>query len=148
MASATLPGSPLSVMVPNPRRGIRSPLLSVTHGIEFFSASGAANDRTPPRPRNMAEAALVCRNWRRFIPLELGSLFILVVQLLAHCDYHPNAYMRKLFVIVKMTSAKLPMCFRFTNRVIFGFFSGYHAPGQGHREAAIGLLQRFLRGSQ
>src|SRR5882757_699478 len=83
MASAThlSPTSPFSVMVPNPRRGIFRPLLSVTSGIEFSRAlvSGAAYNCARPRPRNIAEAAnpaLVCRNWRRSIPLELRSLFI------------------------------------------------------------------------
>ncbi|HLX94469.1 MAG TPA: hypothetical protein VKU37_01860 [Verrucomicrobiae bacterium] len=41
---------------------------------------GAANDGAPPRLRNMAAAvnsALVCKKWRRLIPLELRSLFIL-----------------------------------------------------------------------
>src|ERR1019366_10434295 len=85
MASAThlIPTSPLSVMVPNPRRGICRPLLRVTSGIKFFwvLVFGAANDSVLPRLRNMAEAAnsaLVCKNWRRLIPLELRSLFILV----------------------------------------------------------------------
>src|ERR1035441_7012810 len=83
MASAThlIPTSPLSVMVPNPRRGICRPLLRVTSGITFFwgLVFGAANDGALPRLRNMAEAAhpaLVCKNWRRFILLE--ALFILV----------------------------------------------------------------------
>src|SRR5271154_2390334 len=86
MASAThlFPTSPLSVMVPNPRRGICRPLLSVRSGIKFswVPAFGAANDCALPRLRNMAEAAnsaLVCKNWRRLNPLELRSLFILVV---------------------------------------------------------------------
>src|ERR1035437_2776431 len=85
MASAThlIPTSPLSVMVPNPRRGICTPLLRVTSGVRFFRVLvfGAAKDCALPRPRNMAEAAhpaLVCKNWRRLIPLELRSLFILV----------------------------------------------------------------------
>src|ERR1017187_7553710 len=85
MASAThlIPTSPLSVMVPNPRRGICRPLLRVTSGITFFwvLVCGAANDSVLPRLRNMAEAAhsaLVCKNWRRLIPLEWRSLFILV----------------------------------------------------------------------
>src|SRR5215472_7401603 len=86
MASAThlTPTSPLSVIVPSPRRGIRRPLLSVTSGIEFSGAppSGAAIDCTPPTLKNIAEAAnpaLVCKNWRRFISLVLGFLFILVI---------------------------------------------------------------------
>src|ERR1017187_7528456 len=85
MASAThlIPTSPLSVIVPNPRRGICRPLLRVTSGIKLFwvLVFGAANDCALPRLRNMAEAAhsaLVCKNWRRLIPLELRSLFILV----------------------------------------------------------------------
>src|ERR1035437_10411140 len=85
MASAThlIPTSPLSVMVPNPRRGICRPLLRVTSGTKFFwvLVFGAANDCALPRLRNIAEAAhpaLVCKNWRRLIPLELRSLFILV----------------------------------------------------------------------
>src|SRR5271169_5706825 len=85
MASAThlFPTSPLSVIVPNPRRGICRPLLSVTSGIKFswVLVFGAANDCALPRLRNIAEAAnsaLVCKNWRRLIPLELRSLFILV----------------------------------------------------------------------
>src|SRR5208283_482461 len=86
MASAThlFPTAPLSVIVPNPRRGICRPLLSVTSGIKFswVLVFGAANDCALPRLRNIAEAAnsaLVCKNWRRLIPLELRSLFILVV---------------------------------------------------------------------
>src|ERR1035437_2218301 len=84
MASAThlFPTSPLSVIVPNPRRGICRLLLSVTSGIKFswVLVFGAANDCALPRLRNIAEAAnsaLVCKNWRRLIPLELRSLFIL-----------------------------------------------------------------------
>src|ERR1017187_2714041 len=84
MASAThlIPTSPLSVIVPNPRRGICRPLLRVTSGIKFFwvLVFGAANDCALPRLRNMAEAAhsaLVCKNWLRLIPLELRSLVIL-----------------------------------------------------------------------
>src|ERR1700677_622445 len=83
MASAThrVPTSPLSVIVPNPRRGICTPLLSVTLGIKFawVLEFDTANDSALPRPRNMAEAAnwaLVCKKSRRFIPLELRSSFI------------------------------------------------------------------------
>ena len=85
MASAThrVPTSPLSVIVPKPRRGICTPLLSVTLGITFAGVlvSDMASASAPPRPRNMAEAAnwaLVCKKSRRFIPLELRSMFMVV----------------------------------------------------------------------
>src|ERR1039457_6207444 len=94
MASAThlIPTSPPSVIVPNPRRGICRPLLRVTSGIKFFwvLVFGAANDSVLPRLRNMAEAphpALVCKNWRRLIPLALRSLFILVD---LPCSFQPT----------------------------------------------------------
>src|ERR1035437_999321 len=131
MASAThlVPTSPLSVMVPNPRRGICRPLLRVASGTRFFwvLVFGAANDCALPRPRNMAEAAhpaLVCKNWRRLIPLELRSLFIMVyfpcgfqptTSVGVFCDSLPAPQIGKAFL------ARMPCFSRMRRHLLRGF---------------------------
>src|ERR1017187_831770 len=131
MASAThlIPTSPLSVMVPNPRRGICRPLLRVTSGTKFFwvLVFDAANDGALPRLRNMAEAAhpaLVCKNWRRLIPLELRSLFILVdfpysfqptTSAGLFCDSLPAPQIGKFFL------ARIPCISRMRRHLLRGF---------------------------
>src|SRR5580658_3763774 len=124
MASAThlSPTSPLSVMVPNPRRGIFRALLSVTSGIEFslVLVFDAANDCALPRLRNIAEAAnsaLVCKNWRRLIPLELRSSFILVVlwrlAKVKILNNDPDSFLKRVAFLIQLFDWRWIFAFRF-----------------------------------